>query len=125
MIPVLRPVAIFFLTLGLLVVPAVAASLDQAKAAGQVGERIDGYVGVVDANAPADVRAMVDQINAERQAKYKEIADKQGGAGRRGRPDRRQEAARAHPQGRIHPRRQRPVAEEKAGHLPWVRWSRS
>ena len=44
---------------------------------GQVGERIDGYLGVVDANAPADVRALVDQINAERQAKYQEIADKQ------------------------------------------------
>ncbi len=78
MLPSLRFAAIAFLTLGLLVVPALAASLDQAKAAGQVGERIDGYVGVVDANAPAEVRALVDQINAERQAKYKEIADKQG-----------------------------------------------
>ncbi len=78
MIPLMRTVAIFFLSLGLLAGPALAASLDQAKAAGQVGERIDGYVGVVAANAPADVRAMVDQINAERQAKYKEIADKQG-----------------------------------------------
>ena len=78
MVPVLRTVAIVLLSLGFLAAPALAASLDQAKAAGQVGERIDGYVGVVDANAPADVRAMVDQINAERQAKYKQIADKQG-----------------------------------------------
>jgi hypothetical protein len=58
--------------------PAAAQSLDQAKAAGQVGERIDGYVGVVDANAPADVRALVDQVNAERQAKYAEIAAERG-----------------------------------------------
>jgi uncharacterized protein YdbL (DUF1318 family) len=74
----LRVVAIALLFLGLLAAPAQAASLDQAKAAGQVGERIDGYLGVVDPNAPADVRAMVDKINAERRAKYKQIADKQG-----------------------------------------------
>jgi hypothetical protein len=77
MVPVVRAVAIVVLSLGLLAAPARAASLDQAKEAGQVGERIDGYVGVVDANAPADVRAMVDQINGERKAKYQEIADKQ------------------------------------------------
>ena len=58
--------------------PAAAQSLDQAKAAGQVGERIDGYVGVVDANAPGSVRSLVDQINAERQAKYAEIAAERG-----------------------------------------------
>jgi len=78
MIPVPRLVAIAILCLGLVSAPALAASLDQAKAAGQVGERIDGYLGVVSANAPADVRAMVDKINAERKAKYQQIADKQG-----------------------------------------------
>jgi uncharacterized protein YdbL (DUF1318 family) len=78
MTSVLRTVAITLLFLGLLAAPALAASLDQAKAAGLVGERIDGYLGLVDPNAPADVRAMVDKINTERQAKYKQIADKQG-----------------------------------------------
>jgi uncharacterized protein len=58
--------------------PAAAQSLDQAKADGQVGERIDGYVGVVDANASADVRALVDKVNAERRAKYAEIAAERG-----------------------------------------------
>jgi uncharacterized protein len=58
--------------------PAAAQSLDQAKAAGQVGERIDGYVGVVDASTPGDVRAMVDQVNAERRQKYAEIAAERG-----------------------------------------------
>jgi uncharacterized protein len=58
--------------------PAAAQSLDQAKAAGQVGERIDGYVGVVDASTPGDVRAMVDQVNAERRQKYTEIAAERG-----------------------------------------------
>jgi uncharacterized protein YdbL (DUF1318 family) len=58
--------------------PAAADSLDDAKAEGQVGERIDGYVGVVDANASGEVRALVDQVNAERQEKYAEIAAERG-----------------------------------------------
>ena len=58
--------------------PAFAAALDEAKAAGQVGERIDGYLGVVDAGAPGEVRALVDEVNAERRAKYEQIAKKQG-----------------------------------------------
>ena len=66
------------LTLCLAALPAAAQSLDQAKAAGQVGERIDGYVGVVDANAPGNVRSMVDQVNAARRARYAEIAAERG-----------------------------------------------
>jgi uncharacterized protein YdbL (DUF1318 family) len=58
--------------------PAAADSLDEAKAEGQVGERIDGYVGVVDANASGEVRALVDQVNAERKEKYAEIAAERG-----------------------------------------------
>jgi uncharacterized protein len=58
--------------------PAAADSLDEAKAEGQVGERIDGYVGVVDANASGEVRALVDQVNAERQEKYAQIAAERG-----------------------------------------------
>ena len=49
--------------------PAYAA----AKAAGQVGEQTDGYLGVV-GNAPADVRAMVKDINNKRRAVYTEKA---------------------------------------------------
>jgi uncharacterized protein len=58
--------------------PAAAQSLDEAKAEGQVGERIDGYVGVVDANASGEVRALVDEVNAERREKYAEIAAERG-----------------------------------------------
>jgi hypothetical protein len=57
---------------------AAAQGLDQAKAQGLVGERVDGFVGVVGADAPAAVRALVDQINAERRARYDEIAKKNG-----------------------------------------------
>ena len=70
--------AIALLVLGLGTGPAQAGPLEDAKAAGLVGERIDGYLGVVGSGAPADVRSLVDRINTERQAKYAEIADKQG-----------------------------------------------
>jgi uncharacterized protein YdbL (DUF1318 family) len=56
---------------------AVAApDLDSAKAAGQVGERIDGYVGLVSGGAPDDVKAMVNEINAARKKSYAGIAAK-------------------------------------------------
>ncbi|HEX6112946.1 MAG TPA: YdbL family protein [Geminicoccaceae bacterium] len=78
MIRMVRLGAIAFLAVALSFGPAQADALDDAKAAGLVGERIDGYVGVVDSGAPADVKRLVEQINAERQAKYAEIAQKQG-----------------------------------------------
>ena len=71
-------IAAILTTLGLFALPVAAQSLDAAKAAGQIGERIDGYVGVVDANAPADIKKLVDQVNAGRKAKYTEIAAERG-----------------------------------------------
>ena len=64
------------LALVLAALPALAADLDGAKAAGQVGERVDGYLGLVDANAPGDVKALVERVNAGRRQKYAEIAAK-------------------------------------------------
>ena len=78
MIGTLRLLALALLALGLSFGTALADPLDDAKAAGLVGERIDGYLGVVDSGAPADVKRLVEQINAERQAKYAEIAKQQG-----------------------------------------------
>jgi uncharacterized protein len=71
-------IAIILFTIGLSALPVAAQSLDAAKAAGQIGERIDGYVGVVDANAPADIKRLVNQVNAGREAKYAEIAAERG-----------------------------------------------
>ncbi|HYH23540.1 MAG TPA: YdbL family protein [Azospirillum sp.] len=48
-------------------------SLAAAKAAGQVGERPDGLAGAVP-GAPVDVQALVQQVNAQRLARYREIA---------------------------------------------------
>jgi uncharacterized protein YdbL (DUF1318 family) len=70
--------AIALLVAGLAIGQAQAGALEDAKAEGLVGERIDGYLGVVDSGASGSVRSMVDQINAEREAKYAEIAKKQG-----------------------------------------------
>ncbi len=53
---------------------AFAADLDQAKRDGLVGERADGYLGLVDTSAPSDVRALVADVNDKRKAEYQRIA---------------------------------------------------
>lgn len=52
--------------------PAAAqgAALDTYRANGVIAERFDGYVEIRDPNAPADARALVDQVNAQRRALY-------------------------------------------------------
>lgn len=64
--------------LGILAIPAtsMAADLHSAKAQGLVGEKADGYLGIVKSGAPADVRAMVDDINARRRDHYRTIAQR-------------------------------------------------
>ncbi len=49
------------------------STVDAAKARGEVGERIDGYLGVV-SSASADVRAAVDEINIGRKTVYRNLA---------------------------------------------------
>jgi len=57
---------------------AFAATLDEAKAAGQIGEKQDGYIGLVQANVPADVAALVADVNAQRRQRYEQIARDNG-----------------------------------------------
>ena len=57
---------------------AVADPVDDAKAAGLIGEQPDGYLGVVAADAPADVVTLVKRTNAKRQAAYTQIAASTG-----------------------------------------------
>ncbi len=65
------------LTLGLaLAMPALAETLDGARAKGLIGERPDGYVGVV--SGGADIQALVTSINQQRRAKYEQIAKQKG-----------------------------------------------
>ena len=57
--------------------PAFADDLSRAKAAGYLGERPDGYLGMVKP-APADVVATMKDINNKRRARYEEIAKARG-----------------------------------------------
>ena len=49
-----------------------------AKAAEQVGEKLDGFLAVVDQNAPAKVKKLVVDTNNSRMERYKQVAKKRG-----------------------------------------------
>lgn len=57
---------------------AMASPLAQPKADGLIGEQVNGYIGYVSSNVPADIRALVEDTNAKRKAGYQRIAEKQG-----------------------------------------------
>lgn len=68
------------LAVAALAVPAAAQrdpAFDAARASGKVGERVDGYVGIVGAETP-DLRRIVDDINIKRKAVYAERAQANG-----------------------------------------------
>ena len=76
-----RAVLVVALSLGLSMMIAGAVHADalgDAKGAGWLGERADGYLGVVDSAAPGGVKALAADINAKRRAKYQGIADANG-----------------------------------------------
>lgn len=58
--------------------PAMADALDDARAAGVVGERPDGLVAPVDASAPANIQSLVQSVNAQRMEKYQQISTQKG-----------------------------------------------
>ncbi len=53
--------------------PVAAQDYNAAKAAGQIGEKPDGYVGIVGSGSP-ELRRMVDDTNIKRKAVYAEKA---------------------------------------------------
>ena len=66
---------------GLLAVSVNAAGdskLAKPKADGLIGEQANGYIGLVSNDVPADIRKLVDQVNAKRKSGYEQIARKQG-----------------------------------------------
>ena len=68
------------LALGVLASPAMAQrdpAYAAARASGQIGEKMDGYLGIVGASTPA-LQAMVDDLNIRRRAVYAERAQAQG-----------------------------------------------
>jgi len=57
---------------------AVASPLSQPKADGLIGEQANGYIGLVKQNVPADIKKLVNDVNAKRRTGYQNIAKKQG-----------------------------------------------
>jgi len=79
MSPSRRPVvlALAVLLAGVLAAPAAhALDLDDAKEAGWVGERQDGFVGLVTSDAPPEVKELVREVNRKRQETYERIAER-------------------------------------------------
>ena len=66
------------LSLMLMTHSVFAADLKTAKQEGWIGEQTNGYLGLVKSDAPADVKALVSQVNAERKAHFAQIAAKNG-----------------------------------------------
>jgi len=67
-----------FLLLAALGTTASASGIDLERAKGQglVGEKADGYVGIVVPQTTSLVQALVNGVNAKRRAAYEEIAKK-------------------------------------------------
>ena len=57
---------------------ASGIDLERAKDEGLVGERADGYVGIVVPQTNSLIQALVTSVNAKRRAAYEEIAKKNG-----------------------------------------------
>lgn len=53
---------------------ALAQSLDEAKATGLIGEKRDGYIGLVQGSAPPAVVSLVEDVNRQRRERYQQIA---------------------------------------------------
>jgi uncharacterized protein YdbL (DUF1318 family) len=66
------------LSLFLMINVAVAADLKTAKEQGWVGEQTNGYLGLVKSDAPADLKALVAEVNGQRKAQFTQIATKNG-----------------------------------------------
>ena len=68
-------IALFLITIGATGV-ALGLSLDEAKDRGLVGEKPNGYLGIVGSNQTPDIQTLVNDINRQRREKYREIAER-------------------------------------------------
>ncbi len=75
-------ITLAFALVAALALPAASAELDldTAKRQGLVGEKVDGFVGIVVAKPTGPVAALVENVNARRRAHYEAIAKKNGTA---------------------------------------------
>ncbi len=75
----IRSVYVIIIAL-VLAAPVSAADVGEAKAKGHACEQTNGYLRAT-GNAPADVKALVKNVNAKRKEQYARIATKNGVAG--------------------------------------------
>jgi uncharacterized protein YdbL (DUF1318 family) len=54
--------------------PSWGLTLEEAKTQGVVGEQANGYLGIVQPGASAEVQALVNDVNQKRRHMYEEIA---------------------------------------------------
>jgi hypothetical protein len=66
------------LTLAVPVLAQESASIVEARRAGLIGERFDGYLGFVTSNAPAELHRQVNAINIRRRSLYYDLAARKG-----------------------------------------------
>jgi uncharacterized protein YdbL (DUF1318 family) len=66
------------LSLLLMMQGAFAADLKTAKGQGWVGEQNNGYLGLVKSDVPADLKALIADVNGQRKAQFAQIATKNG-----------------------------------------------
>ena len=66
------------LAISLVAAPAWAISKDDAKAQGLIGERNNGYLGIITSSPNADLKNLVTGINNKRRAAYDKGAKKAG-----------------------------------------------
>ena len=76
----LNKMLLAFIAGAMLVSVAAAADLNTAKSQGWIGEQANGYLGLVRSGAPADIRALVADVNKKRKARYQQTANKHGTA---------------------------------------------
>jgi uncharacterized protein YdbL (DUF1318 family) len=70
--------AVLALSLVLPMSVAHADALDDARAAGLIGERPDGYVDAVQPNPPGNIQQLISEINAQRRKVYQQLAGEKG-----------------------------------------------
>ncbi len=74
----LRVALLVFLVLGAAQSASAQEMLRTAKNAQQVGEKLDGFLAVVDKSAPAKVKKMVENTNSLRKNRYQKVASMRG-----------------------------------------------
>ena len=79
----MRRLILLLLAFVSLAMPSIAAGQDpatilQARRAGLIGERFDGYLGLVTASTPDALRKQVAAVNIRRRALYSDLAARKG-----------------------------------------------